>query len=81
MVFLLTYGGRARFVAEAAQRAATLVRRRKLDGVCLAAPPRLIGPLRPGRGRAAIAGVLGKVLTRTPDRALHAWLAGPSFPR
>ena len=64
------------FVATVASRAVELVRRRGLQGVVLAAPPQLIGPLR-RRFRdglvALVARTIGKDLTREPDHALDTW--------
>jgi protein required for attachment to host cells len=64
------------FVATVASRAVELVRRRGLQGVVLAAPPQLIGPLRRRfrDGRVAlVARTIGKDLTREPDHALDTW--------
>lgn len=63
------------FVSEVADRAATVCRRAKFDGVVVAAPSRLIGPLKRSlEGRIAVAGALRKDLTKAPDSALGAWL-------
>ncbi|TAJ69833.1 MAG: hypothetical protein EPO51_20095 [Phenylobacterium sp.] len=63
------------FMAEVAARAVALVRERKLDGVFLAAPPQLIGPLRAHLdGAAPMAGAIRKDLTKVPDHELGAWL-------
>lgn len=66
---------KAAFMAEVAQRAVALVRDRKLDGVFLAAPPQLIGPLRVSLdGAAPLAGAIRKDLTKVQDHDLGAWL-------
>ncbi|MDP1736510.1 MAG: host attachment protein [Caulobacter sp.] len=63
------------FMAEVADRASELFQSRGRKGVFLAAPSRLIGVLRERLGhRAAIAGTLGKDLTKAPDHELGAWL-------
>lgn len=63
------------FMVEVAARAATLVRERRLDGVFLAAPAQLIGPLRAGLdGAAPVVGAIRKDLTKTPDHELGVWL-------
>lgn len=62
------------FMAEVAAQAAALVRRRKLEGVILAAPPRLLGALRKRLGRRIlVADAVGKDLTKAPDHQLAAW--------
>lgn len=61
------------FMMEVAGRAVAVMRRRKLQGVILAAPPRLIGALRRRLGRTRIADTLRKDLTKTPDHELRAW--------
>lgn len=64
------------FIAQVAERAASRVRQRNLAGVVLAAPRRLIGPLRGGlEGQVAIAEVLAKDLTKAPDHELNDWFA------
>lgn len=65
------------FMVEVAARAVALVRERKLDGVFLAAPTQLIGPLRAGLdGTATVVGAIRKDLTKTPDHELGVWLSG-----
>lgn len=61
------------FMTEVAGRAVAVMRRRKLQGVILAAPPRLIGALRRRLGRTVIADTLRKDLTKTPDHEFCAW--------
>lgn len=64
------------FMAEVTERAVTLVRERRLDGVFLAAPPQLIGPLRARLGGAApMVGAIRKDLTKAQDHELGAWLS------
>jgi protein required for attachment to host cells len=63
------------FMAVVAERAVALVREREFDGVFLAAPPQLIGPLQAGLdGSVALAGAIRKDLTKSPDHELGAWL-------
>jgi protein required for attachment to host cells len=63
------------FVARVADRVIEVARRDQLDGVVLAAPPRLIGPLQACLGdRIAISGQLRKDLTKAPDHELGSWL-------
>ena len=63
------------FIGDVADRAAEACRRRKLDGVVIASPARLIGLLKARlEGRAAVVGAVGKDLTRTPVGELSAWL-------
>lgn len=63
------------FMTEVAARAVALVRERRLDGVFLAAPTQLIGPLRTGlEGTAPVVGAIRKDLTKTPDHELGEWL-------
>lgn len=62
------------FVNTVADHAATVCSRGGYDAVVVAAPPRLIGPLRRHlEGRVAIAGAVRKDLTKTPDAALGEW--------
>jgi protein required for attachment to host cells len=61
------------FMTEVARRAVAVMRRRRFQGVIVAAPPRLIGALRRRLGRTLIADTLRKDLTKTPDHELHAW--------
>lgn len=64
------------FMAEVAERAAALLKARRLDSVFLAAPSQLIGRLRTRlEDRAPVAGALRKDLTKAPDHELGAWLA------
>lgn len=63
------------FMGEVAERAGELVRARGLDGVVLAAPTRLIGPLRMRLARRArVTGAIRKDLTKAPDHHLGGWL-------
>jgi len=63
------------FMAEVAARATALVKERCLDGILLAAPPQLIGPLRASLdGAGPVAGAIRKDLTKVPDHELGAWL-------
>lgn len=70
------------FVREVAERAISLAKREQLEGVFVAAPNRLIGPLKAGLGRRiAIGGLLRKDLTKAPDHELGNWLkASPIQP-
>lgn len=62
------------FMIEVASRALVVMRRRRLQGLILAAPPRLIGALRRRLGRRApVTDMLHKDLTKTPDHELCAW--------
>ena len=64
------------FMAEVAERAVALVRERGFDGVFLAAPPQLIGPLRARLdGAAPVVGAMRKDLTKAHDHELGAWLS------
>jgi hypothetical protein len=63
------------FVADVADQAAEMMRRRAYQGVFLAAPDRLIAVLRKGlAGKAAITGELNRDLTKAPDAELDRWL-------
>jgi protein required for attachment to host cells len=63
------------FMGEVAHRAIEVGRTRQADGVIVAAPARLVGPLREQlEGRLTIAGVIAKDLTKTPDSELSSWL-------
>lgn len=63
------------FMGEVAARALARIERDKLDGVFLAAPPRLMKAFEQGlNGRAPIAGRLAKDLTKAPDHRLGDWL-------
>lgn len=62
------------FMAEVAERTAAMVRHRNLEGVILAAPPRLLRALRRKLGRRVlVADAVGKDLTKTPDHRLPVW--------
>lgn len=64
------------FAAEAVDAAVEALAARNRDGVVLVAPARLIDAMRRRLGgRARLAGVLRKDLTKTPDHALGEWLA------
>lgn len=68
------------FMAEVADRAALIAKRRRKEALFLISPPRLIGPLRSQVGdRMVVAGVLGKDLTKMPDHELGAWLIDALF--
>jgi len=63
------------FVEEMADRAAELCRKGQFQAVFIAAPGRLIAPLRRRlESQAQIAGVVEKDLTKSPDAALGQWL-------
>lgn len=63
------------FIGDVAERAADLCRRQQMSGVVVAAPARLIGPLKARlEGRAAIVGTIRKDLTKTPNSELGTWL-------
>ena len=67
------------FTARVAEMAGTVVRRQGLEEVFLAAPARLIGPLRHQLAElVTVAGTLERDLTKTPDKALSEWLATAS---
>ena len=69
------------FVAEVAERANALRRKGDYNEVFLAAPARLIGPLRAQFGAdAPVAGALERDLTKAPDSALSHWLGGGDAP-
>ncbi len=65
------------FVAQVAKRANEVVRQQMLEGVVLAAPQRLIGPLRDAfmQGPAVVEAV-AKDLTKVADHDLGAWFGG-----
>ncbi len=66
------------FVEEMADRAAQSCRERGFQAVFIAAPARLIGPLRRRlAAHAKIVGALEKDLTKAPDAALGKWLDHP----
>jgi len=63
------------FIEEVAARAAQVARVRGFQDVVVAAPARLIEPLRKGLARTAhIRGSLERDLTKAPDAALPKWL-------
>lgn len=69
------------FVSTVAERATALLHDRAYEGVVVAAPDRLLGPLRrliENTGAQTVA--INRDLTKTPDAALGDWLetAGPS---
>jgi protein required for attachment to host cells len=66
------------FVEEMADRAAEVCRQRNFQAVFIAAPARLVGPLRRRLAtQATVAGALQKDLTKAPDAALGRWLSHP----
>lgn len=68
------------FMAVVADRALEIAVREEQEELFLAAPSRLIGVLRDQiAGRTALAGVLGKDLTKAPDHTLAAWLGSALF--
>jgi protein required for attachment to host cells len=63
------------FAAEVADRAVALAEREQLGGIFLAAPARLLGPLRLRLDRRVpVVGAIRKDLTKAPDHELGAWL-------
>lgn len=63
------------FVEEIADRAAEVCRKRRFSAVFVAAPARLLGPLRERlETQAELAGALRKDLTKAPDATLGRWL-------
>lgn len=63
------------FVAEVAEKAASLMQKRDYQAVFLAAPARLIAVLRRGlAGKATITGEINRDLTKAPDAELGKWL-------
>jgi protein required for attachment to host cells len=63
------------FVTEVADRAVDVARQRGFETIVVAAPARLIGPMRDRlAGRAQVSGVLERDLTKSPDAALPKWL-------
>jgi hypothetical protein len=63
------------FVASVAERAIDYARREQMDGVFLAAPARLIEPLKARLDKQIpVAGAIRKDLTKAPDHELGAWL-------
>lgn len=74
------------FIGKVAQRAAELCHHQEMAGIVVAAPARLIGPLKAElEGRATVVGAVRKDLTKTPNSALGAWLndafTNPAFAR
>jgi protein required for attachment to host cells len=66
------------FVEEMADRAAEVCRRRDFQAVFIAAPARLVGPLRRRlTTQAKVAGALQKDLTKASDATLGRWLDHP----
>jgi protein required for attachment to host cells len=66
------------FVEEMADRAAEVCRQHDFQAVFIAAPTRLIGPLRRRLAtQVMVAGALQKDLTKAPDAALGRWLDHP----
>ncbi len=65
------------FMARVARRVVEVARRSGMEGVVLAAPRRLVAPLRARLGQdVAVARVVSKDLTKVPDHELGAWLGG-----
>ena len=65
------------FVAEVGRATGDVIGGARIDGVVLAAPQRLLGPLRASLPQGAqVVAAIGKDLTKTPDHELEAWL-GP----
>lgn len=63
------------FIAKVAERAADVCNSRQMAGIVVAAPARLMGPLKAQLdGRAAVVGAIRKDLTKTPNKALGTWL-------
>ena len=63
------------FMAEVADRAIDFARKEQMDGVFLAAPARLIGPLKARLDeQIPVTGTIRKDLTKAPDHELGAWL-------
>ena len=64
------------FTARVAEMAGAFLRERGFDEVFVAAPARLIGPLRDQLSeQVSVVGTLERDLTKTPDKALSRWLA------
>lgn len=69
------------FVAEAADRAVAVARREGLDEIVVAAPASVLGPARDRIARDAVVHrTLRKILTKTPDSGLGAWLDDARYP-
>ena len=65
------------FVAQVARRASEVVRHKKLEGVVLAAPQRLIGPLREQfRHGPQVVEAMAKDLSQIADHDLTQWFGG-----
>lgn len=63
------------FVEEVAGRAAEVCRTRGFADIFVAAPPRLIGPLKESvAAKAKVSGALERDLTKSPDATLPKWL-------
>lgn len=66
------------FIKEVADRAASVCRDRGFQAIFVAAPARLIGPLRRHIAtQAKVVGALEKDLTKAPDERLGTWLSHP----
>lgn len=66
------------FVRQVADRVARLLDRGSYQGVVVAAPDRLVGPLRARlQDAGAVTRAINRDLTKTPDVELAAWLDGP----
>jgi len=63
------------FMTEVADRALAVAKAREFQSIFVAAPSRLIGPLRQRlAGHARISGTLDRDLTKAPDATLPKWL-------
>jgi protein required for attachment to host cells len=63
------------FAGEVADRAVAVAQREQLAGIVLAAPARLLGPLKARLDRRVpVLGAIRKDLTKAPDHELGAWL-------
>lgn len=64
------------FVHEVAERAAEVAKTKGFEGVIVAAPARLLAPLRSGLAHqhAHVSGSIERDLTKAPDSALPKWL-------
>jgi len=66
---------KAEFAARVAEALGAFLEKREVEGVVLAAPPRLLHDLRKGLPSGVrIVAELGKDLVKTPDHELGAWL-------
>lgn len=64
------------FVTEVAERAVKVCKNRGFEDVVVAAPARLIGPLKEGlSGHTHVTRALERDLTKAPDEALPRWLS------